>query len=180
MLLISGPGLIGIVVLITVAAYAAGYFQTRRTTSDDHLKGDLPSDPDGSIRAVYESYGHEVQAKYSRNHSRRHSAKRLKEFSLASVHFFVFTGATALTVSFPELEAGFGAAVFLLGLTLVAMALKAGQLTAAHEDLTNKESLLITAAERVNAARCNAFEHCSVDQWHGLMTAREGKSVADY
>ncbi len=180
MLLISGPGLIGIVILLTVASYAAGYFRVRKTTDFSHLEGALPNDSDGSIRAVYESYGTEIQAKYARNHSRRHADKRLKEFALASVHFFVFTATTALTVSIPELEAGFGASVFLLALTLIAMALKAGQLTAAQEDIENKERLLVKATERVSETRSNAFDHCSSDLWHDLVTAREDHPAATY
>ncbi|MCB1041972.1 MAG: hypothetical protein KDC35_03485 [Acidobacteria bacterium] len=180
MLLITGPGLIGIVVLLAVVSYAAGYFQVRRNTDSDFLSGELPSDKDGCVAAVFTAYGHEASAVLERNHSRRHAEKRLREFGLASIHFVVFTTTTALTASIERLEAGYGASLVLLGLTLMAMALKAGQLTGAHEDLSNRERLLVHLSNRIRELREHAFKHVPSDLWSTLMAAREDKFLDKY
>ena len=163
-----------------VTGYALGYFRERKVVEPPEELPALPSEPDASLRALFESYGEEVRAKYSRNHARRRADKFLREFSLTTIHFVIFIAMTIACTHYPDFTFVRPALLMLIGLSYLTMALKAGQLTASKETVEHKERLLIHTTEEVNRTRKNVFQNCSSDRWIPAMQARDEQSFHIY
>jgi len=168
------------VVLGAVASYAAGYFRERSVPAVEPPPEETPATEDDCLRALLNAYSEEVNAKYDRNHSRRRTDVFLKEFSLASYHLTLFV-AMAIAGSLIDLfEPALFAIVFLIGLTFLTLALKAGQLTAAKETVERKEVILAKKTELVNKARRDMMAVCPRDLWVAAMNVRDEKSPLHY
>ena len=172
--------IIGFVIVGSVTSYAIGYFRERKVIEPPEDDPQLPDQSEASLRVLFEAYSEEVRAKYLRNHGRRRSDKFLKEFMLASFHFFIFA-LLALACSKVEVfQPALSAVEITLGLIFLTLALKAGQLTAAKETLEHKERLLIHNTEFVNLARKNMMAHCPSEQWIPALRVRDEKSPLHY
>lgn len=172
--------LIIFIIVGAVTSYALGYFRERGVVEPPEETAERPSDADGSLRALFETYSEEVKVKYLRNHSRRRADKFLKEFALGTVHFALFIGMAVACATISSLAKGAAATEILVGLTFLTMALKAGQLTAAKETVERKERLLIHHTELVNLARKNMMAHCDKDIWIKALHIRDEKTPLHY
>ncbi len=168
------------VIVGAVTSYALGYFRERKVIEPPEAMPELPDDPDGSLRALFEAYSEEVKAKYLRNHGRRRADKFLKEFTLGTVHFAIFIGMAIACSTIPSLAPGAAATEILVGLAFLTMALKAGQLTASKETVERKEQLLIHHTELVNLARKNMMAHCDKEDWVKALHIRDEKTPLHY
>ena len=172
--------LISFVIGGAVMSYALGYFRERKVVVLDDQPAELPQDDQGSLRALYEAYSEEVGAKYLRNHARRRADKFLKEFGLASLHFFIFIIMAIACAKIDEFRLGMNPVLVLVGLIFLTMGLKAGQLTAAKETVEHKEALLHHTTDRVNQARSNMLKNCPSETWAQAMQIRDEKSPMHY
>ena len=172
--------LVMFVIVGPVITYAMGYFHQRRVPAPPDKDPEMPSDPDGCLRVLYQAYSEEVKAKYKRNHARRRSEKFLKEFTLASFHFLLFVLVAVACAKIEAFTAGTNAATLAVGLVFVTLGLKAGQLTASKETAEQKEMILIHATEIVNAARANMLANCPSDTWSKAFGMRDERSPLHY